>query len=713
MDFISNSHQISNFQMDNISNCHTVSGPFGYATSRQFNYSKFQNEAESENSTYGKSLKHSNIDHEHLDLQRSELHRSWPLKSSQSKVYRKENSEKPLIDLSDELDANSQDAPAAKSNSSSEIVSLFDSPLSGNSSQYGNLELPQPLIRDHSDPFEINLAYREIVPNEPDAKPKQTPPPRPKPIVYRRTSVESQHSSGESWQSFSPPKCTGIKLPPEYKKRDNATWSDNASVHSAYSVPPQKIENSDRKASFHSVGHSPQTPSTPVKTESTKAVIEELFAKSRVNVTNNKNILHTEDSSQSRSAGAMVTDQRNKNVDKAFDWLNDAINNFSIKGMGKAGSDPQLGKTNNSACYDEVPDENESHSLPSQSRKSQHSYQKGQYPVQYCEVPNEQCVNQTVPRYDDVPQFEDPRDVKLPIPSGEIYSPHSTTSTYSEWDDFDSDFDDDELTVTGATTAESPAPPLPHRDYSNSAQPCSRVNSDTPDRKDSNPHIFPIVQDGKQLSNTHYFLIPAKGEELVSNDHSERATAAVRPFSVDGNQDWLDEGKSRHDYQNLENLRVLPREMCQDPKRRTSHSAEDLTHQKSKSQSHFWTNESVDVNQTYPHGSRKPQYSRSVSHNSESLEGSIDAQRDKILALQEAVLGITDEECYAALCHCHGNVKRAIKHLKTEQLFRLGLAPRENCYRLLEALHWNLELACSTMLDRYKAVSKVSMESAV
>lgn len=691
-----------------------ISGPFGYATSRQFNYAKFQNESGGESSPYSKSPKQSTMANETIDLQRS-----WPLKSSHTKVYRKESNERPLIDLSDEADSGTGDTKSSDthSHSTSEISSLFDSLLSGNSLQYGNLDLPQPLIRDHHDPFEINLDYRPIIKTEPEVKPKQTPPARPKPIVYRRTSIESQHSS-DSWQSFSPPKCTGIKLPPEYRKRENPTPPDSVSIHSTYSVPPQKVENIDRKASVHPVGNSLQTPSSPTKPQTTKAVIEELFAKSRLNGENNKNILRADDTKEAqRSPGALAASQKNKNVDKAFDWLNDALNNFSLKNSGMSGSDPVLAKSKPPVMYDQVPDESEPHSAPFMSGgASQQSYGKGQYPVQYCEVPNEATNhnfynNHSFPRYDDVPQFDDPSDVKLPIPPKDIYSPHSTASTYSEWDDFDSDFDDDELTVTGSQARETAAPPLPRRDYNSAGHKATNGNNNI-HKKEHTPHIFPIVQDGKQLSNTHYFLIPAKGEELVTRDHVERATAAVRPFTIDGNQVGQDGGQTRHDYQNLENLRVLPREMCEDPRSRTS-SRENLRRSRSKSSSrsgsNSWSNESVDVSQTYPHLSK--QYSRSHSHNSESLAASIDAQRDKITALQEAVIGITDEECHAALCHCQGSVKRAIKHLKAEQLFRLGLAPREVCYRLLEALHWNLELACSTMLDGYKG--KVSMESAV
>ena len=733
----------------------SVSGPFGYASSRQFNYAKFQNEPVTDESGVGGPVAvKSNPNLEHLDLSRSELvrsdqHRSWPMKSGHTKVYRRESNEKPLIDLSDDSGASVSEKTGPRPSTSSEISSLFDSLLSSNSSQYGNLELPQPLIRDSNtppDPFEINPAYQYMAqkptkPSDLDVKPKRTPPPRPKPIVYRRTtSIESQHST-DSWQSFSPPKCTGIKLPPEYRKRDNlgATPSDSSSVNSAQSIPAaQKADPLDKKA-FFSAGNSPLKQPSPPKSQSTKAALEELFSKAKPSVPSDKNLLKSDNLRHERERSA--SGQQSKNVDKAFDWLNDALNNFQLKKSGKSGSDPVLAKTVPSPYYDQVPDDRETTSPSRTQIGHKQQYLPGQYPVQYCQVPMDSANNGlsnnmgNLPQYDAVPQFEDPSDVKLPtVRKDSIYSPQSTTSTYSDWgDDFDDEFDDLQQTVE----LSSPPPPLPSRDYGTVCQGNSNSNADTSQSTTGEPHrqehhranIFPIVQDGNQLSHTHYFLIPAKGEE-----RSEKATAAVRPFSVHGNH-MSDSNNSQdssghrtpRDYQNVEELRVLPRELCKDPRAasssrsgRNSRSSEDLYRRQhsmeaSTSAGHSWGAQDVDLSQSLPHQHRKAIQGPSNSnlHHADSLERGINAQRDKIDALQQAVIGITDEECYAALCHCHGNTEKAVKHLKTEQLFRLGLAPRDHCYRLLQALKWNLELASSVMLDEYKSSRKVSMESAV
>lgn len=701
--------------------------PFGYASSRQFNYAKFQNESGSEEQTIQRPQKLINTSQDIRDLERS-----WPMTSGHTKVYRKESNEKPLIDLSDEMDGGTGASNSNKPSSSSEISSLFDSLLTGTNSQYGNLVLPQPLIKDSNsqqDPFEINtvsLYGRPTKSVDIDSKSKQTqpqrqtPPSRSKPIVYRRTtSVDSQHSQ-DSWQSFSPPKCTGIKLPPEYKKRENTGSSETASVHSAYTPAPAKVENRDRKV--HSAGTSPQMPSTPTKTQSTKAVLEELFSKGKSAIPS-KNLLKNQNVQSQNALDPPA--HETKNVDKAFDWLNDALNNFSLKKTEKAGSDPALHGVAGKPFYDQVPDESHVYSPPVQPKAFlQVSSAKGQYPVQYCEVPREDSVMLNngganfIPRYDEVPKYEDPNDVKLPIPK-DIYSPQSTTSTYSDWDDFDSDFDDDEQTTKGAVAgngSRTSPPPLPPRDYSSSGQSVHSDYGSERGKKVSKPNIYPIVQDGHQLSHTHYFLIPAKGEE--DHGRSSRTTAEVRPFSIDGNQLRPDSLKSSslHDYQNFETLKVLPREMCRDSKSKTSRSSEDLYHSRSKQSprhEHSWSKQDVNISESYPHASRHSHYKRSNSHNPDVLASDMNWRREKIEALQNAVIGLTDEECHAALCHCNGNVEKAIKHLKIEQLFRLGLAPRDYCHRLLVDTRWNLEDASSVMMDSYRSGKKVSMESAV
>ncbi|XP_060718106.1 activated CDC42 kinase 1 [Tachysurus vachellii] len=69
--------------------------------------------------------------------------------------------------------------------------------------------------------------------------------------------------------------------------------------------------------------------------------------------------------------------------------------------------------------------------------------------------------------------------------------------------------------------------------------------------------------------------------------------------------------------------------------------------------------------------------------------------------VQEAVHGVTVEECQTAL-QSHGwNIQKAIEYLKVEQLFRLGLKTRPECVEVLQRCSWNLERASTQMLDSY------------
>ena len=651
---------------------------------------------------------------------------------SHTKIHRKESNkvvddkplidkpliDKPLIDLSDETDTSTTDTN--KPTTPSEISSLFDSLLT-NTSHYGNLELAKPLIRDSGsapDPFEVNVTYSKP-PARPQEMPgqskaKATPPSRPKPIVYRRTtSVESQHSN-ESSQSFSPPK-TGSPHKSSSTRSLPADMSKKKK-HSHEKVSVAGVTTKDSDISSSSFSSPKKTPIVHVladssvsvgedKSKLTKALLEEIFSKTKQSAQFN-----------SRNQSALVSpvhqpimSHNKQRQDKAFDWLNDALSNFTLTKAGKSGSDPAI-SSNTFPKYDEVPREETAAASPRVRPKVYKPITSKQKLPEYSQVPNESLVSQTqvdntqkqYPRYDEVPKFEDPKDVKLPVPR-DIYVPQSTVS-YDDWDDLDSDFDDDdddddvETTAQGAGVLEQTSPPpLPPRDYNK-------------DEKLGKPHIRPICQDGRQLSHTHYFLIPPKGEK---HHPSERNMAEVRPFSIDGSQlsPRAQKSSALADYQNLT---VKPREDCVDP-HKNSHSAEDLVLSVKGQRGHNWPERrDVDVSQSYPHAAHhRAGYQRSQSHSprSQGMHGGY--PQEKITQLQKKVIGVTDEECHAALCHCNWDIDRSVKHLKTEQLFRLGLATREDCWKLLEALKWNLELASSVMLDQYRSSHGISMESAV
>ncbi|XP_034410430.1 tyrosine kinase, non-receptor, 2b isoform X7 [Cyclopterus lumpus] len=79
---------------------------------------------------------------------------------------------------------------------------------------------------------------------------------------------------------------------------------------------------------------------------------------------------------------------------------------------------------------------------------------------------------------------------------------------------------------------------------------------------------------------------------------------------------------------------------------------------------------------------------------------------DKVKMVQEAVHGVTIEDCQAALQNHNWNVQKAVHYLKVEQLFCLGLRSRPECLKLLEMCDWNLEVASTRMLDNYGSTTR-------
>ncbi|XP_056439725.1 activated CDC42 kinase 1 [Gadus chalcogrammus] len=76
-------------------------------------------------------------------------------------------------------------------------------------------------------------------------------------------------------------------------------------------------------------------------------------------------------------------------------------------------------------------------------------------------------------------------------------------------------------------------------------------------------------------------------------------------------------------------------------------------------------------------------------------------QELSIKQVQEAVHGVTVEECRACLLDHGLSVPLSVQHLKVEQLFRLGLRSRSECVEVLERSKWNLEEASTIILDTH------------
>ena len=66
------------------------------------------------------------------------------------------------------------------------------------------------------------------------------------------------------------------------------------------------------------------------------------------------------------------------------------------------------------------------------------------------------------------------------------------------------------------------------------------------------------------------------------------------------------------------------------------------------------------------------------------------------------VHGVTNEESQTALLAEGWDCEKAVRYLQVEQLFRLGLTTKEQCRKLLERLNWSLETASQVLIDEMR-----------
>ncbi|XP_066523157.1 activated CDC42 kinase 1 isoform X2 [Hoplias malabaricus] len=165
------------------------------------------------------------------------------------------------------------------------------------------------------------------------------------------------------------------------------------------------------------------------------------------------------------------------------------------------------------------------------------------------------------------------------------------------------------------------------------------------------PCILPIMCDGVKASSTHYYLLPEK------------------PAYLDKYEKFLKDSESSEDRRitNMATVRPMVQQQVVKPNLLPTPSGPGSSYgQASNSQPATPANSYSSVRQ-----------------------------------VQETVHGVTVEECQAALQSHSWNIQEAVKYLKVEQLFRLGLKPRPECVELLQRCNWNLEQASTQMLDSY------------
>ena len=190
--------------------------------------------------------------------------------------------------------------------------------------------------------------------------------------------------------------------------------------------------------------------------------------------------------------------------------------------------------------------------------------------------------------------------------------------------------------------------------------------------------IQPVVQAGEQVSYTHYWLLPEKERQMAADmrcSPGHHRPASEQYANLDASNPCVtaavNAGNSRH-------------------KQYGSDSAW---------QARGVTSSSSDMYQNIA--------GLTVALPSVSSASSMSSLQSKIERVRDLVHGVTQEECHTALAANQWAVDAAMKYLKVEQLFRLGVTTRERCRELLEAFQWNLETAGSVLLDELHTGSPV------
>ncbi|XP_064194904.1 activated CDC42 kinase 1 isoform X2 [Anguilla rostrata] len=192
------------------------------------------------------------------------------------------------------------------------------------------------------------------------------------------------------------------------------------------------------------------------------------------------------------------------------------------------------------------------------------------------------------------------------------------------------------------------------------------------------PCILPIVRDGRKVSSTHYYLLPE------------------RPPYLDRYDRFFREAEAGGDDRRAANTATV-RPMVLQP-------------QPQPQPGQLKANFSSNNNSTLASGAGLPRGPAGLlavpRPGGEGQMGRPDGlgTADRVKLVQEAVHGVTIEECQAALQNHSWNVQRAVYYLKVEQLFCLGLKTRVECLKILEMYDWNLELASTQLLDSYGSV---------
>ncbi|XP_077360515.1 tyrosine kinase, non-receptor, 2b isoform X2 [Festucalex cinctus] len=220
------------------------------------------------------------------------------------------------------------------------------------------------------------------------------------------------------------------------------------------------------------------------------------------------------------------------------------------------------------------------------------------------------------------------------------------------------------------------------------------IQSQGKDFANKGPCILPIVRDGRKVSHTHYYLLPERPPYLDKYDRFFREAESLTGSTVEG----------RHVGQ-ANTATVRPMVLSTFQGQGIVPLADLKTNLSSNNNGNLGPRTgmktSVSLSGICAEGLTAPA-GTTYCPRTDGLENSA----DKVKVVQEAVHGVTLEECQTALHNHSWNIQKAVHYLKVEQLFCLGLRSRPECLKLLEMCDWNLEVAGTHMLDDYGSTTQ-------
>ncbi|KAK6302289.1 hypothetical protein J4Q44_G00266440 [Coregonus suidteri] len=198
------------------------------------------------------------------------------------------------------------------------------------------------------------------------------------------------------------------------------------------------------------------------------------------------------------------------------------------------------------------------------------------------------------------------------------------------------------------------------------------------------PCILPIVHEGRKVSNTHYYLLPERPPYL---DRFDRFFREAENVTTGGRGGICEERRQAN------TATVRPMVVNQQQQKKGGDIKANFS---SNNNSSLGCRLGMKASFSLPRVSSEGSASRAVGGTT----------ADQVKKVQEAVHGVTIEECQTALRNHDWDVQKAVHYLKVEQLFCLGLKTRLECLKVLEMYNWNLEVASTQLLDSYGSVKQ-------